>query len=104
MARGRLRVGLLSFALVLASQRAHAQETDSARAQALFERGVVLMDESRFDEACPMLEESQRLESAGGTVLNLAYCYERAGKLVAAASGYREAERIADSDGRADRR
>jgi hypothetical protein len=96
---------LLVFAAAMCvSEGARAQASDGERAQELFDRGVALMETNRFDEACPILQESHRLEAAGGTALNLAYCFERATKLIAAERAYREAERIADADGRADRR
>jgi hypothetical protein len=46
------------------------------RAQALFDRALALTNRGVYDGACPMLEESQRLDPALGTQFNLADCYE----------------------------
>lgn len=64
-----------------------AAPSDVARAQALFEEAGQLMDANRYQEACPKLEESRRLDPAPGTRLNLADCWEHAGLT---ASAYRE--------------
>ena len=42
------------------------------------------MRDGKLTEACPMLEESQRLDPAVGTEYNLAECDERAGKTASA--------------------
>lgn len=42
------------------------------------------MEAGRAREACSKFEESDRLDPGGGTVLNLAVCYEETGRYVAA--------------------
>lgn len=78
------RTALAVFVLLVIT--AHAQESrgadpledfpDAAAGQNLFEEAHALIQRSRFDEACPKLEESDRLERAVGTEYNLAVCYE----------------------------
>lgn len=58
---------------------AHAQPEPSehaATARELFRRALVLMAEGHHARACPMLEESQRLDGGMGTQYRLAECYE----------------------------
>jgi hypothetical protein len=56
-----------------------------------------------FAEACPKFAQSQALDPAPGTALNLANCYEKWGKLASAWSAYRSAEAAASSAKQKDR-
>lgn len=87
----------IAAALLLASPPALA--SDAAR---LFDEGVKLLDARRFAEACPKLEESQKLEPAAGTLLNLAACYEKSGRRALALRTFKEASQAARARGRAD--
>ncbi|MDB4993905.1 MAG: hypothetical protein JWM74_1337 [Myxococcaceae bacterium] len=81
-----------------------AQPThDTVTAEALFEEAKALMAEGKDAEACPKLEESQRLDPASGTLLNLAGCYEKVGRLASAWSTYAEAGTAAKASGNAER-
>jgi hypothetical protein len=82
---------------------ADATDADRARASELFGEGRTLMAAKRYTEACPMLEESQRLDPGGGTVLNVALCHELQGRTATAWSDFREALAVARRDGRSDR-
>ena len=82
---------------------AHAGSSDQVTAEALFSEGRRLMTAGKLDEACPKFAESQRLDPAPGTLLNLAACYERAGKTASAWNAFREAEVAAGRAGQKDR-
>lgn len=68
---------------------------EKAQAQALFDRARELHDGGKYDEACPLFAESQRLDAGLGTLLYLSDCYELTGRLASAWAGFREAAAIA---------
>src|SRR5690349_23552788 len=86
------RVALLAAPALCWCTQAGAEESDAAR---LFREGRALVVEGRFADACPKLEESQRLEPRLGTLLNVAFCQERLGKLAAAWRGFQDAAHTA---------
>jgi hypothetical protein len=97
---GRL-LHLGAFALILATSGPAAAQT-SAAAELAFRQGRRLMNEKRFQEACPKFEESQRLDPAPGTQLNLADCYEKVGRTASAWETFRAAEAAATATGQND--
>lgn len=84
--RGWAAVASVTAALASAPPLAHA---DPVRAEALFQQGRVLMERGDFERACARFEESLREDSAVGTLLNLATCNERRGRLASAWVQYR---------------
>lgn len=82
---------------------AHAEESAAQRGQRLFEEGRTLVDAGRAREACPKFEESDRLDPGGGTVLNLAICYEETGRFVAARAAFQDGLERAIRQNRKDR-
>ena len=92
-----------SLALALCPAVAQAQANETAIAQSLFDEAKALMAGGRPAEACPKLEESQRLEPRSGTLINLAACYERTARLASAWSEYLEAAAQAKAVGNLER-
>ncbi|HEY1954301.1 MAG TPA: hypothetical protein VGH28_01785 [Polyangiaceae bacterium] len=103
-----MRLAWTSIALVvpvvLVAPCARAQQlSDPQVAQALFDEARELMDKHDYARACPLLERSQKLDPGGGTLVNLALCWEDAGKLARANARFDEALSQARRDGRHDR-
>lgn len=80
---GRVACLLLVLGFLLGSLPARAQSA-SAQARVLFGEARKLMNKGRFDEACPKLEESLRLDHGIGTQFNLAHCWEQIGRTASA--------------------
>jgi hypothetical protein len=92
-----------SLWLISGAASAQATASDKATAEALFDQGVRLMKQNNFAEACPKLEESDRIDPAVGTLLYLGECYERVGKTASAWATFREAASIANNSNQGDR-
>jgi tetratricopeptide (TPR) repeat protein len=60
-----------------------------AAAEALFDEGIRLMERGKYAEACPKLAKSQDLAPNGGTLQNLAKCYEANGQFASAWAVYK---------------
>lgn len=75
---------------------AGAQPGDTkAAAEQLFSQAQQLMATGNYDAACPKFEASMELDAALGTLINLARCYEKQGRLASAWARYREAADLA---------
>jgi serine/threonine-protein kinase len=83
-----------SIALVASAGGASAQPAPS-RAEELFREARKLMDQKDYATACPMLVESEALEPAPGTLLNLGDCYEKNGQTASAWVAFQDAARLA---------
>lgn len=81
---------------LLIAGTAHAQDTTKvAAAESLFQEAEKLEAEGKYDLACGRYAESQQLDPGLGTLLHLAQCYEKGGKLASAWGRYREAMELA---------
>jgi serine/threonine-protein kinase len=58
-------------------------------AERVFREARELLKQGKYEEACPKLEESHRLDPALGTLLNLGVCYEESGRVASAWRVYR---------------
>lgn len=82
--RTRLSSVLTLFVVLSAAPSAYAVPTDAALAEGLFTSGKEAMARGDLVAACPRFFESLKLDPAVGTLLNLATCEERSGKLTSA--------------------
>jgi hypothetical protein len=99
---------ILSAAFVLsanlfAPRAAHAQDDKVARAAILAREAEDLQQKGNIPEACNKLEESQVLDPRGGTLLDLALCRDKEGRIGTAYNLFVEAEKIAIEEKRNDR-
>jgi serine/threonine-protein kinase len=101
--RKGLLLGLATVWLHAAFARAAGPAADSVTAQALFDAAKKLIAAGQYAEACPKLEESQRLDPGSGTLLNLADCYEHQGKIATAWAKFLEASSAANAANQVDR-
>lgn len=109
MIRGRGKSGagrtarlLVISAIMAVGSRAHAQVA-AAQAEALFRQGRELLEARKVSEACTAFEQSQKLEPAIATLLNLAGCRELNHQYASAWGYFLQAERetrtAVDADG-----
>jgi len=94
---------LLVVALVLSPRAALAAAPSDASvaAEALFTAGRADVERGDYASACPKFADSQRLDPAPGTLINLADCEEHVGQLARAWQHWREAlERLPETDPR----
>jgi len=116
LARNRQRNRHLALALALAhagllapadataqSRPVRDAHERKAAAQALFDEARSLMVARRHAEACPKFAESQALDPAVGTLLNLADCLEKLGRTASAWAEFRAAVAAARAKGQTDR-
>jgi len=74
-----------------------------ALAETLFFTARGMMEAGRYAEACGKLTESYRLDPAAGTLLNLAVCNQKIGKIASAWGEFRDAQAEARRMNRPDR-
>jgi len=89
--------------LPAAHARAEAGAAQKAAAESLFDDALKAMKSGRYADACPKLEESERIDPGIGTLLYLGECYERTGRSASAWATFREAASSAQAKGEAER-
>jgi hypothetical protein len=87
----RAALALTALGLAAASPARADPAADAQRADALFQQGKDAMGRGDLATACTDLGESERLDPAAGTLLNLAEREERSGKRADALAHVREA-------------
>ncbi|HKQ69637.1 MAG TPA: hypothetical protein VJT73_09870 [Polyangiaceae bacterium] len=96
-------VGALAVLGLPSTAEAEPSAADRALATLLFKEGRALVDQGRVADGCRKLEESQRLDPGGGTLLNVALCHEKEGRTATAWAELTEALGIAKKDDRPQR-
>ena len=85
------------------SSVARADDDAVSRAAVLSREAEKLEGEGKFGEACDKLEQSQALDPRGGTILDLALCREKQGRVGTAYNLFEQAEKAALAEKRTDR-
>lgn len=98
-----LATGLFILGTPTLVHAAEPSPADRTLARTLFEDGRALAKEGKFAEACPKLEESERLAPGIGTLFNLADCFESLGRTASAWSAFSEAADLARLAGQPER-
>jgi hypothetical protein len=93
-ARAGLFVAVMAGLVGVGWPRAASADTGAA-AESLFLDGRRLMAAARYAEACQRFEDSERLDPAVGTLLNLGRCYALTQRTASAWTVYREAAALA---------
>jgi hypothetical protein len=91
----------LSVVALLSTPGIAVAQGNVSVAEGLFRDGRELMEKGDYAAACAKLAESQRLDPSAGTVLNLASCQNKQGKIASAWASYLVAARLARTQNRA---
>src|SRR5579871_2746595 len=75
---------LVASLAALSATPARADERDPTAAESLFRSARAAVDRGDYATACPQFAESQRLDPAPGTLMNLADCEEHLGRVASA--------------------
>lgn len=102
--RSTLGAVLLACGMVAFPSPCHAQApTRQGAAQTLFDEARTLFDRGAFDAACDKFKSSHELDPKGGTLLNLALCRQKQGRLASAWTAFAEARNLSLKEGREER-
>jgi hypothetical protein len=104
--RSKMLVGAIVLAGIVGvagAARADTSAENKAAAEALFRQGKDLMARGQLAQACEKLANSQQIDPAVGTLLNLGDCYEKIGRLASAWATFNDAAASAKAAAQADR-
>ena len=100
-ASAAILLGLSLFGNILVRPAfADPSPADRSVATQLFEEGRALLRQGNVAAACPKLEESERIDPGGGTLLNVALCHEQLGRKATAWVEFTEALGVAKKEDR----
>ncbi len=88
--------------LFLVVSPARAQAQDQAAARALFHEGRRLLQSGQSAAACQKFDAADKLYKSTGILLNLAECFEEAGRTASAWTTFGESVSVASRQGRMD--
>jgi hypothetical protein len=97
------RSALFALAVVLAPISAYAEDDPVKRADQLFKDGQRLLKQGKLAEACASFADSQKLDPALGTLLNLADCHAQERRFATARAEFDQAAREAAQAGQKER-
>jgi hypothetical protein len=93
--RGRRFLFAVSLVAWGSSAAAAPTAEDRVLAQSLAEEGRELMNAGEIPAACTKLAQSHRLDATLGTLLDLAQCHEKEGKVASACAEFKDAAAMA---------
>lgn len=99
----RTGVGVTLGVAALLAGRDGAAQPAAAVAEQLYLDGQQLMAQHKIDEACAKFADSEQLDRALGTLINLAVCHEQQGKLATAWGEFVDSAAQAAKGGQRDR-
>jgi hypothetical protein len=103
VARGRGATWILQAALAASPARAQSSPDDVKKADKLFRDAQKQLKAGNVHEACASFAESQRLDPAVGTLLNLADCHAQEHKTATARGEFEAAATLAQKSGQRER-
>jgi len=108
MLKRGFRILIIALAgIAVTSAEAAADEPPAAQpspeAAALFQEAMTLMEQGKFEQACPKLEECLRIAGGLGVRFNLADCHSHIGRTASAWRGFQEVAAMAGAAGQTER-
>ncbi|NUP07592.1 MAG: hypothetical protein HOW73_16210 [Polyangiaceae bacterium] len=99
----RCTIGALLIGSIATTTAIAGAQDDKAKAALLAREAEDLLAQGKVAEACDKLNDSQALDPRGSTLLDLALCREKEGRVGTAYALFEQAERAANEEKRTDR-